>query len=184
MQSAALSQLAVSGYLLPPPALPVFEAGLPLARGGAAVRHSPEAFNWSKALTGIRSKLKTQREQFDALYREAERLRIAFDELGDIANAVYAEERKFAEVLIPQIAWLTRTLATLRKQPGTNERRSLTQGMEGWLDIVATWLELYQNLRIRLLKLASDRLSETEPSSPVFDASEAATEYLRKLIAE
>jgi hypothetical protein len=156
---------------------------LPSARGAPA-RYSPEVIDWSRALTGIRSKLKTQREQFDALYREAERLGIASNELEDVAGAVYAEEDKLAKVLVPQIAWLRGTLTALRKPPETAERRLLTQGMEGWLDLVATWLELYQNLRIRLLKLASDRLSEIELGSPVFDDPEAATEYLRKLIAE
>ncbi len=45
------------------------------------------------------------------------------------------------------------------------------------------WLELYQNLQIRLFRLASDRRSETEPGSPVFDNAEDAAEYLRKLVA-
>ncbi len=70
-------------------------------------------------------------------------------------------------------------------------RRNNASAMRSWrriaeecLEISISWLELYQNLQIRLYKLASDRRSMTEPSSPVFDDAETAMEYLRKLVAE
>jgi len=52
------------------------------------------------------------------------------------------------------------------------------------LEIGITWLELYQNLQIRLIKLASDRRAADQLDSPVFSDGESAAEYLRKLVAE
>jgi hypothetical protein len=42
----------------------------------------------------------------------------------------------------------------------------------------------YRNLRIRPLKLASDRRSAEDPGSPVFPGADAAAEYLRIFVAE
>jgi hypothetical protein len=52
-----------------------------------------------------------------------------------------------AESLLPQIELLERNLA--RKYPSTEFARSLRRSAEEALDIGQTWLELYQNLRIR-----------------------------------
>jgi len=171
-----LSELAVSDYVLPLPAL------------GSAPKLGFQGRDKdvvaAEELATFRSALKAQRDSFDKLYNEAERLEIAPDALEAHSNTVYCFEKEAAASLVPQMELCRRLLSDVRNRSGKNLSKSSRQAAEELLDIGSSFLELYQNLRIRLFKLASDRRSLTEPGSPVFDDAESAAEYLRKLIAE
>jgi hypothetical protein len=176
-----LSALALSGYLIPPPAL---LTGLPLGQEDGAGGVPPKLAGLPKKQAAFRTAIKVQRAKFRDLLRQVEHLESIPDELDDLADAVYASEREIAREMVPKMELLGDRLATLKRVRHTPQTRALQRHMEEWLDNTATWLELYQNLRIMLIKLASDRRSLTEPGSPIFDDAETATEYLRKLVAE
>ena len=122
-------------------------------------------------------------ERLETLFREEERTEATPDELGSAASAILDAERMAAESLLPQIEQLERTLAG--KYPPTEFARSLRCSADEALDIGQTWLELYQNLRIRLLKLASDRRGAAgETGSPVLSHAGEMEEYLRRIARE
>jgi hypothetical protein len=72
-----------------------------------------------------------------------------------------------------------------QKHRRTDFTRSVRRSAEESLNIAETWLEVHQNLKIRLLKLASDRRAAAgETGSPIlFDADEMER-YLRRISGE
>ena len=171
-----LNSLTVSAYLLPPPT--VFPSGVlsgeRRSRGDPLGRLAVLAASTAKD----RAALKNQSDRFEELYREAERTEALPEELEEAAKIIHDNERKIAAVLVPQIEKLEKNLA--RKHPPTDFARSVRRSAEEALDIGQTWLELFQNLRIRLLKLASDRrVAAGETGSPVFSSADEMERYLR-----
>jgi hypothetical protein len=82
--------------------------------------------------------------------------------------------------LIPQIERLKKILA--RKHLPTDFARSVRRSAEESLNIALTWLEIYQNLRIRLLKLASEqRAAAGETGSPILCDADEMERYLRRI---
>ena len=166
--------LTVSGYLLPPPT--AFPEGK---------RHSPSDPLGRLAVLAAsvakgRAALKNQSDKFEELYHEAERTNASPEELEEGARIILDNESKTAAVLVPQIKRLERNMA--RKHPVTDFYRSARRLIEESLDITQTWLELYQNLRIRLLKLASDRrVAAGETGSPLLSDAEEMERYLRRI---
>jgi hypothetical protein len=175
-----LSALAVSGYTLPLPTLTAEAASRP---GRTQTDILTRLAKLSAAQAKARVELKEQRDRFDALYDEARQLAASPDELRELAKALRVRELEAAAVLVPQIERLRQNLASPKGNADTPTIRSWRRLAEESLEIAITWLELYQNLQIRLLKLASDQLNENEPGSPIFSDADAAAEYLRKLVA-
>jgi hypothetical protein len=176
-----LGALAISGYILPPPTLTAERGshrGVP--SGDLLARLAEFAETQARA----RSKLRDQRDRFEQLYRQAEQPEVNPDDLEALAHALRAQEEESAAVLVPQIEQLKIDLVSPKDRADTPAIRSWRRLAEESVEIAVVWLELYQNLQIRLFRLASDRRSETEPSSPIFDNAEDAAEYLRKLVAE
>jgi len=176
-----LGALAISGYVLPPPVLTAERGarrGIP--SGDSLARLAELAETQARA----RAKLKEQRDRFEQLYRHAEQPEVDPDDLVALAQALRTQELENAAILLPQIEQLRINLASPKARVDTPAIRSWRRLAEESLEIAVVWLELYQNLQIRLFRLASDRRSETEPGSPIFDDAESATEYLRKLVAE
>ncbi len=176
-----LNPLGVSAYLLPPPVVS--------AIGLLASEHQPEVDPLGRLAAGAalvaksRAALKKQSDRFEKFYREAERARATPDKLEEAAQQILDNERQLAAVLVPQIEELERKLA--RKRLPTDFYRSLRRSTEESLDIGKTWLELYQNLRIRLLKLASDRrLAAGETGSSILSDSGEMERYLRRLASK
>jgi hypothetical protein len=137
-----------------------------------------------KKQAAFRAAIKTQKAKFKELLRQTEQLEGDPDELDELAEAVYAGERKIAQEIVPKMELLGDQLAVLKRVPQTPQTRSLRRHIEEWLDSAATWLELYQDLRIMLIKLASDRRSLSEPGSGVFSTAEEAEAHLRALMGE
>jgi hypothetical protein len=173
-----LNQLTVSRYLLSPP--PVFpEDDLADERQSQVDPLGRLASLAASAARG-RAALKEQSDQFEELFREAERNEATPEELEGAANIILENERKAAATLVPQIEKLERNLA--RRHPPTDYARSVRRAVQEALDIGRTWLELYQNLRIRLLKLASDcRAAAGETGSPILSDANEMERYLRKI---
>ena len=173
-----LNPLTVSAYLLPPPA--VFPEGALTdeirSRADPLGRLAVLAASVAKG----RDALKKQSDRFEELYREADRTEAPSEELEEAARIILANEHKVAAAIVPQIEKLEQTLA--RKHPRTDFSRSGRRLAEEGLDIGHTWLELYQNLRIRLLKLASDRrVAAGETASPVLSDADEMVRYLRRI---
>jgi hypothetical protein len=181
MQPATLSALAVSGYIVPPP---TSDANGDFGRRLSGDSALAKLAKLTGSLARTRAALSEQNERFNALYREAAEIVNAPDELEQLADAVFDNERRIAAKFLPKIEQLKRNLATPGASADTRSMRSWRRSAEEMLEISINWLELYQNLRIRLLKLASDRRQVSDPGSPVFSNAEDADEYLRKLVAE
>jgi hypothetical protein len=176
-----LSALALSGYVIPPPALLTgLQLGHEDGAGGAAVKLA----GLPRKQAAFRAAIKAQKGKFRELLRQVEQLESNPDELDDLANAVYASEQEIAREMVPKMELLGDQLAVLKRVQPKPQARAIRRHMEEWLDNAATWLELYQNLRIMLIKLASDRRSLTEPGSDVFSSAEDADAHLRSLMAE
>jgi hypothetical protein len=181
MQAVPLSSLAVSGYLVSPPQLISDDR---FARGMEGRSTLGKLAKFAENVARGRAALAEQGKRFDALYRETAETLNRPDEVEQLAEAVLANERRVARNFLPRVEELRRRLSEPRAKVDTPEMRAWRRSAEEMIEMSVTWLELYQQVRIRLLKLASDRRSETEPPSPVFSDSASAIEYLRKLVAE
>ncbi len=128
----------------------------------------------------MRAALKRQNDRFDELYREAEKAGTTPEQLEAIANIVLDKERRAAAGMRSRLEPLEQNV--IRKRPITEFTRSLKRTDEEMLEIVHTWLELYQNVRIRLLKLASDRRAAAgETGSPISSDAGEIEAYLRRI---
>jgi hypothetical protein len=173
-----LNSLTVSAYLLPPP------AALPddVLNDEQSPRDDPlgRLAVFAASVAKSRAALKKQSDQFEELYREAERTNAPPEVLEEAAGIILDNERKIATALVPQIEQIERKLA--RKHQPTGFARSVRRSAEEALDIAQTWLELYQNLRIRLLKLASNRrVAAGETGSPIVSDADEMERYLRRI---
>jgi hypothetical protein len=127
-----------------------------------------------------RGALKSQSDKFEDLFCKAEQTKATPEELEEAARIILDNERKAAAALIPQIARLKKNIA--RKHPTTDFSRSLRRLSDESLDIAQTWLEIYQTLRIRLLKLASDRrVAAGETGSSIISDADEMERYLRRI---
>lgn len=176
-----LSALSLSGYVIPAPAL---LTGLQLGDKDGAGDVAAKLAGLPRKQAAFHAATKAQTKKFKELLHQVERLESKPDELDDLANAVYAGEQAIARDMVPKMELIGDQLAAVKRIQQTPQTRTLQRHMQEWLDSAATWLELYQNLRIMLIKLASDRRSLTEPGSPVFSTAEEAEAHLNSLMAE
>jgi hypothetical protein len=174
-----LSALAVSGYIIPTPPLGINEDFNPTRSERSILVKLAKI---AEVVAHARFSLTEQSERFEALFDEAAKLTGGPDELEALAEAVLQKEREAAAKVMPGVEHLRHNLSQLKSDAPT--AHSWRRWSEEAIEIAVSRLELYQNLRIRLLKLASDRQSVNEPGSPVFSDAASATEYLRKLIGK
>ena len=129
-----LDPLTVSAYLLAPPA--VFPRGdldnEYRSRGDPLGRLAVFAASVAKG----RAALKEQSDQFEKLYREAERANSPPEELEEAAGIILDNERKIAAALVPQIERLETWRGSIRQQisldPSDDRlRRRATSGRPG-----------------------------------------------------
>ena len=172
-----LNPLTVSAYLLPPPIVP--SIGLLADELESQVDPLGRLAEAAALVAKSRAALKKQSERFEKFYRQVARTATP-EQLEETALLILDHERKLAAELAPKIEQLEQKLS--RKRLPTNFARSLRRGTEEWLDIAQTWLELYQNLRIRLLKLASDRRAAAgETGSLILSDADEMRKYLRRI---
>ena len=161
-------------YLVAPPAL------LPAMRFGEAphdVTHGflTEAFS---AVSHYRAELGRQEGLFEDFYRLVEASGGSASEIEALADDVHESE---ARALLSGEAGLQKITEGLRSWRKRRDRiaGSMVRLGEEIIDICAAWLELYQNLEIRLRKLASDR--DPSPPSKIFSDGAEAVRHLRSL---
>ena len=172
-----LDTLTVSAYLLPPPVI-FAEGALTDERRSRADSPNPGSVR-----TEVRAALKQQSNSFEELYRKAEQTNATPEELEEAVEIILDNEQKLATALAPDIEKLKQNLA--RRHPPTDFARSARRSAEESLDLTQSWLELYQNLRIRLLKLASDRrVAAGETGSAVVSDADEMERYLRRIAGE
>jgi hypothetical protein len=173
-----LNPLTVSAYLLPPPV--ISPIGLFADEPRSQVDPLGRLAEAAALIAKSRAALKKQSERLEKFYSQAGKSKTTFEELEEAAQILLDSERQLAATLAPQIEKLEQNLA--RKRLSNNFDRSLRRWTEEWLDIGQTWLELYQNLRIRLLKLASDRRAAAgETGSPIVSDADEMERYLRRI---
>jgi hypothetical protein len=174
-----ISALTISGYIVQPPPLAV-GAGISAARTNDLADRLPALWG---AHARAQATLKEQRDRFDALFEQARELSATSDELRELAQEVRNRELQAADIIRPKIEGLRTRLESPKGNANTPMMRSWRRLAEEYLEIGIAWLELYQNLQIKLFKLASDLQSAERPASPVFSDPQAAVEYLRKIVA-
>lgn len=139
----------------------------------------------SASLAKNRAALKAQRHRFDVLLREAEQPEISPDDLEALAKSLLDYEKQASGNLAQAINWLESILARNAKKPHTDYGKTARRYSHDSLEIARSWLELYQNVRIRLLKLASDRrVAAGETGSPILSDAGDMELYLRRLVGE
>src|SRR5207302_4438192 len=106
------------------------------------------------------------------------------DEIERMAESLMAQQKMYAPNIIAALETLDEHVSAFRESNDSYLNGPVLRSAEEGVDIGRTWLELYQNLYIRLMKLASDRLTETAEGSPVFSDSSAAESYIRSLLSE
>jgi hypothetical protein len=175
-----LNPIPVSAYIVPPPILTAEPE--PQSQRGAAVDRLQHL---QQVSAKGRAALEDQKQRFEQLYHEASQPKVGPEDLEVAAGLILEQERRMAEKLLPQIGKLEANIERVHRGSEMDFIRSARQFADDALEIARTWLELYQNLRIRMLKLASDRLvAGGERGSPIFSDANEMEHYLRRISGE
>src|SRR5260370_34622334 len=170
MAEGTAAALAIENYLIEPS-----WAALP----DPAIQLAAIAPNWENA----KRSFEEQRNKFEELYREARAL--SPDELEIAIVALLDRERLLAAILRPRIIDAEDRLAGYGYKGQTAPQKTVVRLLMEAQQIATGWLELYQNLRIRLARLASEKLAaEGRPGSPIISSGEELDRYLRSVAPE
>jgi len=174
------AEITVSGYILPPPELPQIRPQVEVPSDRLRILATV-----TKTVAEARELLQQQNDKFEGLFQLLEkRADVNADEIERIAESVIAGLQLRAPKLIVALQTMNEHVVTLRQSANPYLHGPVLRLAEEGVDIGKTWLELYQNFQISLMKLASDRRAQTEEGSPVFSDSSAAEAYLRSVLAE
>lgn len=168
--------LAIDDYLVEDPSA----ALLRQAEDRLLIRLSDHA----SEMENVRRSVQQQRAKFEELYHSAEAL--SPDELDVIANLLLEAERRVAAVLAPIISDSEQRLARAQgRAPRHFAQKAVIRSLEESHNIARSWLDLYQNLRIRLAQLASDKLSVAgHLGSPIISNGDELDSYFRSIVSE
>ena len=83
-------------------------------------------------------------------------------------KSLVAQQQIYAPNCLAAIENLSKHAATFRQSNDSYLNGPVLRAAEEGIDIGRTWFELYENMHIRLMKLASDRRAQTEQGSPIF----------------
>lgn len=170
-------QLRISDYIVPPPTIAV-DHDLTAARSSTEELRS--LADSAAQLAVFREALTEQSENFERLFREIEQGDPSPAQLEEATEFIRDHEKSAASALLPAIEELDKSLA--KQYRPSQFVISLRRLAEEAIDAVQTWLEIYQNLRIRLLKLASDRrVAAGETGSAVLSDGAEMEAYLRRI---
>lgn len=156
--------LRVEDYLLDAPAI---DLGIALAEA-------------SSKFSAEKSRIMEQREKFDELYRLAE-AEATPDQLVAIADHLKNFERQLAEILVPTIRSAERNISKRLLTGASSAQKSFYILSEEAADIASTWLESYQNVQIRLHRLASERLKSSGHQSIEISSAADLDNYFRDI---
>jgi hypothetical protein len=163
--------LQLDQYLLAPPSLPT---GRHFGEGKNEISHETLA-SLFRVVAALRTALARQEALFKKLAEKIESERASTAELEALADSLQ-EHRK-----IDGVAEAAAEFRQRARRVGRNAR-SLMRLSEELADFGAAWSEAYENLEIRLRKLASDR--DPTAASPAFSDGTAAVRYLRSIANE
>jgi len=172
-----LNSLAVADYILAPPVIAIdYDPDTDRSRTEELRRLAENAAKVAE----LRAALNDQSEKFEKLYRAVEQSEATPAELEQAAEFLLEREKQAATTLVPRIEELEKTLSS--KYRPTHFIRSLRRSAEEAVDAAQTWLEIFQSLRIRLLKLASDRrVAAGETGGPILSDAGEMEKYLRRI---
>jgi hypothetical protein len=126
--------------------------------------------------------LKLQRDAFDRLYRELEETAASADVVRTVAAQIDEHEQRIAAEYTPGLQQVAARLPHYHQRKRRDRSaQSMARLGEEILEIGTAWLDLFQNTRLRLLRLASVR--DGQPASPIFSDPDAAMEHLRRTLA-
>jgi hypothetical protein len=128
-----------------------------------------------------REKLIRQEALFEDVYRLIEATDATPAQIEGAADEVHEYKERALRAGNASFQRIIRGVQSYQKRRD-HIARSMVRLGEEMLDICAAWLELYQNLEIRLRKLASDR--DAAPKSKPFSDSAEAVAHLRALTAD
>jgi hypothetical protein len=134
-----------------------------------------EAFS---VVSRYRAELGRQEGLFEDFYRQIEAGGGSFAEIEALADEVHDAEERSRAGGVADLRKVTIGVEYYRRRRDRHARSMVRLGEE-MADICASWLELYQNLEIRLRKLASDR--DPAPPSKIFSDGAEAVRHLRSL---
>jgi hypothetical protein len=175
-----MTTLPLGHYLLTPPVL------LPAAHFDEEQREVTHGF-LAEGFAGTaryRVELSRQEGLFEDFYRQIEAGGGSLLEIEAVADEVHEAEERARAGSAADLQRVTLGVQYYRRLYRRRHDRyagSMIRLGEEILDVCGAWLELYQNLEIRLRKFASDR-DPTAPSKTFSDGAEAVR-YLRSLAA-
>jgi hypothetical protein len=163
--------LQLDQYLLALPPLPTARR---FGEGENEISHATLA-SLFRVVAAPRTALAKQEALFKKLAKKIESERASTAELEALADSL--QEHK-------KIQGIAEAAAEFRHRANCVARnaRSLMRLSEELADFGAAWSEAYENLEIRLRKLASDR--DPTAASPAFSDGAAAVRYLRSVANE
>src|SRR5262249_17804398 len=163
--------LQLDQYLLAPPPLPTATR---FGEGENEISHETLA-SLFRVVAALRAALAKQEALFKKLVKKIETESGSTAELEALADSL--QEHK-------KIEGIAEAAAGFRQRAGRVGRnaRSLMRLSEELADFGTAWSEAYENLEIRLRKLASDR--DPTGASPAFSDGAAAVRYLRSVANE
>jgi hypothetical protein len=174
------AEIAVSGYILPPPELPQIPPRVEIRSDQLR-----DLARLAKSVAEARESLEEQNEKFESLFQLLDkRADLDPDEIERIADSIMAAGQVSAPNIIAALSQINEHAMTLRKSNDPYLNGPILRSAEEAIDIGTTWLDLYQDWYIRVMKLASDRRAGMERGSPVFSDSSTAESYLRNILAE
>jgi septum formation topological specificity factor MinE len=127
-------------------------------------------------IASYRQAMVKQQRLIDELYRRVETQLPA--EIEALADWLHEHEERSRGPSVERLAIIVEHVRLYRKSRARNARSVVRLGEE-IIDVIVDWLDLYQNLEIRLRKLASDRAGAL-PSDTFSDGTEAVR-YLRSI---
>jgi hypothetical protein len=129
-------------------------------------------------LARLRRETRVQEQLFETLLRE--KSSASTEELEELADALQTEEHRQASLHLVGLKGISERLKVYRERSDDSRARSMVRIAEEIFDIFGSWLELFQNTRLRILQLASAR--DPHPLSPVFTNGNEAVAYLDRLM--
>lgn len=161
--------VAFGDYTLPPSALPAW----PFCDTRQEITSEILAKTFAE-IAAYRQALVEQQRRVDEICRRVETKPPA--EIEALADWLHEHEERDRKASVEKLVEIVEYVRLFRKSRARNARSVVRLGEE-LIDITADWLDLFQNLEIRLRKLASDRAGA--PPSETFSDGADAVLYLQ-----
>ena len=133
-------------------------------------------------LAGQRASLKAQEEKAERTLKLALHPNVSASLLHQKLDELAAGEARSAAEMRPIFDRLI--LLGEREPPEDRVGRAIRRNAEDAVDIGVAWLELLQNTRLRLLKIASDKMAKAERPRPIINSADELEREFEHLTGE